>query len=137
PPFTFTPPAPAAQMAFDVTRQGGAGVQVTVPFTVVDGCGPWQTFVGGGGQAWELPVNGQVVNAADGQPVIGATVQVQGTALSAATDGAGRFSIANIPKGSQTLRTSASGFVGETRIVAVGSASDPQVIGLHRDGIAA
>lgn len=52
PPFTFAPAPPAPQIVFDVTRQGGAGVPVTVPLTLVDGCGPWQTFIGGGGDAW-------------------------------------------------------------------------------------
>jgi hypothetical protein len=40
-----TYPAGTAQATFAVRRAGGA---MTVPFTVVDDCGDWRTFVGGG-----------------------------------------------------------------------------------------
>jgi hypothetical protein len=39
-------PAGTTQAAFVVHRQGGGAM--TAPFTVVDGCGDWPTFVGGG-----------------------------------------------------------------------------------------
>ena len=43
---------PAGRFAVDiVVRRVTAGVPATVPFTVVDGCGEWQTFVGGGASA--------------------------------------------------------------------------------------
>lgn len=48
--FTFTPPANATEVTFTVRRTAAAGV--TVPFTVQDACGPWQTFVGGGPNAF-------------------------------------------------------------------------------------
>jgi hypothetical protein len=44
---TFTVPAEASAVDFTVER-ATPGQATTVPFTVVDGCGEWQTFVGGG-----------------------------------------------------------------------------------------
>jgi hypothetical protein len=49
-PFTFTPPAGATQATFIVHRTAGGPVQT--PFTVIDGCGEWRTFVGGGASAF-------------------------------------------------------------------------------------
>jgi parallel beta-helix repeat protein len=45
--FTETIPAGAVEMTFTVQRQA-VGQATTVPFAVVDDCGAWQTFVGGG-----------------------------------------------------------------------------------------
>ncbi len=44
---TFTVPANATTVDFSVTR-ATPGQATMVPFTVVDGCGEWPTFVGGG-----------------------------------------------------------------------------------------
>jgi hypothetical protein len=44
--FTIDLPAGATQTTFTVHRTVGGPVQT--PFTVVDGCGEWKTFVGGG-----------------------------------------------------------------------------------------
>jgi YVTN family beta-propeller protein/VCBS repeat-containing protein len=44
---TFTVPAEGSAVDFTVER-ATPGQATTVPFTVVDGCGEWQTFVGGG-----------------------------------------------------------------------------------------
>ncbi len=49
--FTFTPAAGTTQLTFFV-RRATPGQPTTVPFTVVDGCGPWQTLVGGGAGAF-------------------------------------------------------------------------------------
>src|SRR5262249_3961477 len=46
-PGTVPIPSGAAQASFTV-RRGQAGQPVTVQLTVVDGCGAWPTFVGGG-----------------------------------------------------------------------------------------
>jgi len=43
---TFRPPSGTTQMIFYVRRQAAGAA--TVPLTVVDGCGEWQSFVGGG-----------------------------------------------------------------------------------------
>jgi YVTN family beta-propeller protein len=47
---TFTAPAGSTAVAFSVERIT-PGQPTTVPFTVTDGCGEWQTFVGGGAGA--------------------------------------------------------------------------------------
>jgi len=44
---TYTVPSGVVQVTFTV-RRTTAGAPTTVPFTVVDGCGNWPTFVGGG-----------------------------------------------------------------------------------------
>ena len=54
-----------------------------------------------------------------GQPLISATVRVQGTALGATTDVDGRFRIENVRTGTQTLVASYVGFVRVTRSVEV------------------
>jgi hypothetical protein len=47
---TFTLPSNTVAVDFTVDRQNRAQA-TTAPFTVVDGCGSWQTFVGGGAGA--------------------------------------------------------------------------------------
>jgi len=64
-------------------------------------------------------ITGIVTNALTGQPLPGATVRVDGTGLSATTGSDGRFVLSGVPSGTRTLRTSASGFVTETRTVTV------------------
>jgi len=49
--FAVALPAGTQQVSFFV-RRAVAGQAVTVPFVVVDNCGPWQTFVGGGASAF-------------------------------------------------------------------------------------
>jgi hypothetical protein len=44
---TYTAPANLTAVDFTVERVT-PGQPTTVPFTVVDGCGEWKTFVGGG-----------------------------------------------------------------------------------------
>jgi uncharacterized protein (DUF1501 family) len=48
--FTHVPATPAAQLAFSVGRQSPGATMV--PITVVDDCGEWQSFVGGGPSAF-------------------------------------------------------------------------------------
>src|SRR5439155_26001065 len=43
---TYRPTSRQSRVTFQVRRTAGGGG--TVPFTVVDDCGTWQTFVGGG-----------------------------------------------------------------------------------------
>lgn len=53
-PYTLVPASPSAgQVTFDIQRTGGSSV--TVPIVVQDACGPWQTFVGGGGPFLDPP----------------------------------------------------------------------------------
>jgi hypothetical protein len=49
--FTHTPPPGTTQVTFFL-RPVVAGQPVTVPLIVTDGCGPWETFVGGGPAAF-------------------------------------------------------------------------------------
>lgn len=51
-------------------------------------------------------VTGQVIEAATGEPVIGAAVKVLGTSLGQATDVNGQFQIANVPNSAKTLLVS-------------------------------
>ncbi len=48
--FSVALPASTTQTTF-IVRRAGPGA-ATVPFTVVDACGDWPTFVGGGDAAW-------------------------------------------------------------------------------------
>ncbi len=58
-----------------------------------------------GGVNAQTQVNGTVLSQDDGQPVIGATVQVPGTNVGTVTDAEGKFSLA-IPQGKSILRVS-------------------------------
>jgi hypothetical protein len=49
-PFTITIPGGAATYSFQVKRSSNGAV--TVPLVVVDSCGEWKTFVGGGANAF-------------------------------------------------------------------------------------
>ena len=64
-------------------------------------------------------VTGIVTNALTGQPIAGATVRVDGSAVSATSQSNGRFVLAGAPSGSRTLRTTANGFITETRNVTI------------------
>src|SRR5687767_1928015 len=55
-------------------------------------------------------VTGTVRSASTRQPVIAAQIQVVGTSQNALTDDAGRYTIANVPSGQQTLRVEVLGF---------------------------
>jgi hypothetical protein len=46
----LTPPSGASSVAFVLRRLNGSSV--TMPITVLDRCGSWPTFVGGGSSAW-------------------------------------------------------------------------------------
>lgn len=48
---TFTPPAGTTQMTF-MLRRVAPGQPTLIPLVVEDGCGPWETFVGGGNGAF-------------------------------------------------------------------------------------
>jgi hypothetical protein len=48
--FDLSLPPGATQATFTVHRTAGGSVQV--PFSIVDDCGAWRTFVGGGGSSF-------------------------------------------------------------------------------------
>jgi hypothetical protein len=58
---------------------------------------------------------GQITDLDTHQPLIGANVMVEGTALGAATDMHGRYRIAGIPVGSYSLRVSMIGYKQQAR----------------------
>lgn len=60
-------------------------------------------------------LTGTVTNAANGDPIAGATVSVNGA--STTTNASGAFTLANAPAGARTVTTSASGFTTRTDAV--------------------
>lgn len=65
-------------------------------------------------------ITGRVVQAGRGDPLVGAAVSVQGTALSAATDARGRYLLPRVPTGSWELRVTYIGHETQTSRVTVG-----------------
>jgi Ca-activated chloride channel family protein len=49
-------------------------------------------------------VTGRVIDAATSQPIVGATVSIEGTRLSTQTDHDGRYTLSNVPAGEVTVR---------------------------------
>lgn len=66
-------------------------------------------------------VTGTVIESATGEPVIGATVKVDGTSLGQATDVNGRFSIANVPNSATNLLVSYIGMKSKTVAIKSGN----------------
>jgi TonB-dependent starch-binding outer membrane protein SusC len=64
-------------------------------------------------------VTGTVVNAATQRPLVGVQVTVAGTQLGTLTNQQGRYTITNVPVGSQQIRANIIGFSQETAPVAV------------------
>ncbi len=59
-------------------------------------------------------ISGTVTDADTSEPVQGASVEVEGTALSAETDADGNYTIADVPAGTHNVTASADGYEGET-----------------------
>jgi hypothetical protein len=59
--FTFAPPPYAKQIWFDIRAQSPGAVQV--PVTVVDACGDWPSFVGGGESVFGSPTGSAPASA--------------------------------------------------------------------------
>jgi hypothetical protein len=59
-------------------------------------------------------ISGSVTASDGGAGISGATVAVEGTALSAVTDGSGNYTIANVPAGTYSVTASATGYVSKT-----------------------
>lgn len=64
-------------------------------------------------------VAGQVVDNTQGEPLVAAEVQLEGTTFRAVTDQNGRFRIAGVPAGEYTVVVSFLGFGSDTRKVSV------------------
>ena len=56
-------------------------------------------------------ISGVVTSAEDGEPVVGASVLVKGSAIGSITDIDGKFTISNVPASAKTLQVS---FIGMT-----------------------
>lgn len=58
------------------------------------------------------------------EPLVGANVTVEGTALGTVTDANGTFSLSNVPLGDQTLVTSFVGYVNSTKDITVATGTN-------------
>lgn len=68
-----------------------------------------------GGNAFaQQRVTGVVLGSDDGEPLVGATVRVDGHNLAAATDVDGRFVLNNVPKGAKTVTATYIGYTAKT-----------------------
>jgi hypothetical protein len=56
-------------------------------------------------------VTGTIRNAANADPIVGATISVAGTNLSTISGAGGTYTLSNVPAGAQTLNASANGFI--------------------------
>jgi alpha-2-macroglobulin len=65
-------------------------------------------------------VRGVVVNAQTRQPVTGALVAVEGTAVRTVTDASGRFRLLGVPRGRRTIHVARIGFATAQQVVEVG-----------------
>jgi TonB-dependent SusC/RagA subfamily outer membrane receptor len=68
-----------------------------------------------------VTIVGRVVDSTSNAPVVGASVQVEGTPLGAVTDTAGQYRIAGVAQGQQTLVARRVGYAPRRRTVTVGS----------------
>jgi hypothetical protein len=68
------------------------GLVLVMLFVVLSGCGETATVTG-----YIMAPNGE-------DPVVGATVSVKGKGISTTTNGTGRYTLANVPTGKQTLQ---------------------------------
>jgi TonB-linked SusC/RagA family outer membrane protein len=68
-------------------------------------------------------IAGRVTDARSGQPIAGAAIQVEGTALATAAGDDGRFRIGNVPPGRQTITARRIGYAAgrQTATVAAGA----------------
>jgi TonB-linked SusC/RagA family outer membrane protein len=64
-------------------------------------------------------VAGRVTDQANGQPVVGARVQVIGTSITGQTNAEGRYRFSSVPTGPQTVRVVALGFGAQNKVVEI------------------
>jgi len=66
-------------------------------------------------------ISGRVIDAKTGEPLVGASVIVEGTEIGEATDARGEYVIARVPTGTHKLRASYTGYYDLTTTVALDS----------------
>ena len=66
---------------------------------------------------------GRVTNVNNGEPVVGAAVQIEG-AFKAATDANGDYTISDVPAGTHSVKARAKGFVSATQEVVLAEGED-------------
>lgn len=76
--------------------------------------------------AQSATIEGQVVNAETGEPLVGANLQVVGTQRGAATNAEGRYTL-TVPAGTLTLRASFVGFTARQQNLSVASGQTYEV----------
>ena len=97
-PFTYRPSAYVDVVQFSVARPGSSSW--TVNLSIVDDCGAWPTFVGGGENSGPRgALTGTVRNGTTSQAVAGATVSVHGAQRSETSQSNGGFSLRDLPVG--------------------------------------
>ena len=69
-------------------------------------------------------IAGRVTDARSKEPVVGATVSVDGTLIGGSTASDGRYRLANVPLGSRSVTVRRIGFAGAKRTVTVVAGSD-------------
>lgn len=102
--YTISNVPPGAQ-TLNATKSGFR--TATVQVTVVAGQTVTQdiSLTSGAGT-----VTGTIRNAANANPIAGATISVAGTNISTTSDAGGAYTLSNVPAGAQTLNASANGF---------------------------
>ena len=89
------------------------------------GIRPWVVLADTAGGPGE--VRGVVVDAQTRQPIAGAVVTVEGTAIRALTDASGRFRLAGVPAGTRTVRVTLMGLATAAQTVEVGAEPLPEL----------
>jgi len=64
-------------------------------------------------------IEGEIKDALTNEPLIGANVILTGTSLGGATDGAGKYTIRNVPSGSYTIRVTYIGYETIEKVIEV------------------
>lgn len=68
-------------------------------------------------------VTGRVTDKANGRPIVGATIAVEGAARGTQTDGTGSYRITGLPSGKQVLHVRRIGYVTQQRSITIADAA--------------
>ncbi len=103
----FTPPAPRRSRC---SRGFIHGLLALIALTLA-GASPISAQTGA--------ISGQITDAATGQPLLNALVKVEGSDLTTRSGRTGRYTLANVPAGEQSVTVDRLGHVSQTRRVTV------------------